>query len=50
VIYLIIVVLAAVGAVQAAPLLRFANPMRELDRWWTARHLTTGWSRGGDEG
>jgi hypothetical protein len=49
VIYVIIAVLAVVGAVMAAPLLRFENPMRELDRWWTARHLTTGWARGGDE-
>lgn len=48
-IYLIIAVLAVVGAVQAAPVLRFENPMRELDRWWRARHLTTGWARGADE-
>ena len=49
--YLVILALAVVAGVQAAPLFRFENPMRELDRWWQARHLTTGWSRGGgDEG
>ena len=53
--YLVILALAVVAGVQAAPLFRFENPMRELDRWWQARHLTTGWSHGparsgGDEG
>jgi hypothetical protein len=55
VLYLVIFALAIVAGVQAAPLFRFENPMRELDRWWQARHLTTGWSHGpartgGDEG
>jgi hypothetical protein len=45
VLYLVIAVLAVVAAVVAAPMLRFENPMRELDRWWNARHLTTDWSR-----
>ena len=48
--YLVILALAVVAAVIAAPLFRFENPMRELDRWWTARQLTTGWSQGIDEG
>jgi hypothetical protein len=46
VLYLVILALAVVAAVEAAPLFRFENPMRELDRWWTARHLTTRWSQG----
>lgn len=48
--YLVILALAVVAAVQAAPLFRFHNPMRDLDRFWTARRLTTGWARGVDEG
>ena len=43
--YLVIFVLAVVAAVVAAPMLRFENPMREVDRWRTARDLTTDWSR-----
>ncbi|MDP9182913.1 MAG: hypothetical protein M3P04_09095 [Actinomycetota bacterium] len=43
--YLVIFALAVLAAVVAAPMLRFDNPMRELDRWWTARDLTTDWSR-----
>jgi hypothetical protein len=49
VLYLVILALAVAAGVQAAPLLRFENPMRELDRWWTARQLTTSWARGRDE-
>lgn len=45
-----ILVLAAVAAAQAAPLLRIEKPMRDLDRFRTARRLTTGWARGVDEG
>ena len=43
--YLVIAGLMVAAAVVAAPMLRFENPMRELDRWWNARHLTTDWSR-----
>jgi hypothetical protein len=50
VLYLVILVLAAVAATQAAPLLRIDRTMRDLDRFWTARRLTTGWARGVDEG
>jgi hypothetical protein len=45
VLYLVIFALAVVAAVVAAPMLRFDKPMRELDRWWAARNLTTDWSR-----
>ncbi|HUR51693.1 MAG TPA: hypothetical protein VMZ11_06185 [Mycobacteriales bacterium] len=48
--YLVILALAAVAVGQVAPLLRFDKPMRDLDRFWTARQLTTGWARGVDEG
>lgn len=47
--YLVIVLLAGVAAAQVAPLIRFEKPMRDLERFWTARRLTTGWSRGADE-
>jgi len=50
VLYLVILALAVVAGVQAAPLLRFENPTRDLDRFWTARRLTSGWARGVDEG
>lgn len=43
--YLVIFALAVVAVVVAAPMLRFTNPMRELERWWAARELTTDWSR-----
>jgi hypothetical protein len=49
VLYLVIFALAVAAAVIAAPRLRHDTTMRDLDRWWTARQLTTGWSRGGDE-
>jgi hypothetical protein len=49
VLYLVILVLAIVAASQAAPLLRFDKTVRELDRFWTARRLTTSWARGVDE-
>ena len=48
--YLVILVLAVVAAAQAAPLLRIDKTVRELDRFWNARRLTTGWARGVDEG
>lgn len=44
-----IAVLALVAVVDAAPMLRFENPMRDLERWWTARRLTSAWARGADE-
>jgi hypothetical protein len=47
--YLVIAALAVVAAVQAAPLLRFEKPMRDLERWWAARSLTSSWARGADE-
>jgi hypothetical protein len=45
VLYLVIFVLMVVAAVVAAPMLRFEDPTRELDRWHNARDLTTQWSR-----
>jgi hypothetical protein len=50
VLYLVILVLAAVAAAQAAPLFRFERPMRDIERFHTARRLTTAWARGVDEG
>jgi hypothetical protein len=50
VLYLVILVLVVVAAAQAAPLFRIDKPMRDLDRFWTARRLTTSWARGVDEG
>lgn len=47
--YLVILVLMAVAAAQLAPMLRIEKPMRDLERFWTARRLTTGWARGVDE-
>ena len=47
--YLVIFALAVTAAAIAAPMLRLDTTMRDLDRWWTARQLTTGWSRGSDE-
>jgi hypothetical protein len=49
VLYLVIFGLVVAAAVIAAPKLRLDTTMRDLDRWWTARDLTTGWSRGADE-
>ena len=47
--YLVIFALIVAAAVIAAPMLRLDTTMRDLDRWWTARQLTTGWSRGADD-
>jgi hypothetical protein len=49
VLYLVIFGLVVAAAVIAAPMLLLDTTMRDLDRWWTARDLTTGWSRGADE-
>ncbi len=45
--YVIIGVLAVRAVLVAAPmLLRRDTRLRELDRFWTARRLTTSWARG----
>ncbi len=47
--YFVIFALAVYAVVVAAPMVRLDTTLRDLDRWWTARALTTGWSRGRDE-
>lgn len=48
--YLVIAALVVVAAVVAAPMLKPDNRLRELDRFWTARRLTTSWAGPGQDG
>lgn len=41
---LVIVILMVSAAVTARPMLRRDNRLRELDRYWHARRLTTSWA------
>ena len=41
---LVIFVLAVVAAVVAAPMVKPDTRLREVERFWTARRLTTSWA------
>ena len=44
VLQLVIFVLAVVAAVVAAPMVKPDTRLREVERFWTARRLTTSWA------